>query len=149
MIRDAIFPSFLGQLRGNPDARELLADLLELRNSSHARRRDFLNDLDRIKSRYLPVSRRSPTADYFLYVLKSCNLVHAEWEYKQKFPYLTCRPTNYLLDCTNNCQLGCGGCRHTADREYASINFMPVRPGVMTLLTILTQSWYQPARQHD
>ena len=126
-------PWMLGQRAA--DARDFLEDLCAFRQADHTHRRAFLQALDRLKTTYLCATTQALSADYLLYIIKSCNLVHTEWEYKQKFAYLTCKPTNYLLDCTNNCQLGCGSCQHTTDRAYASLHFLPVRPGTMTRAT--------------
>jgi MoaA/NifB/PqqE/SkfB family radical SAM enzyme len=113
-----------------PRADDLLRELSNLRRERFSSRPEFLTALERVKSRYQKAA--PPTADYLLYLMKSVNLVHLEWEYSQRFSLLSARPTNYLLDGSNNCQLGCGSCQHTFDRSYASANFLPIASGSMS-----------------
>ena len=110
---------------------EMLSELESLSRSGIADRLMFLEDLDRVSEKYVRSSAKKQTTDHFLCILKACNLVHLRYEYKKKFVYLASRPTNYLLDTTNNCQLGCGNCIHTFDKAYAADTFLPILPGLM------------------
>lgn len=110
---------------------DLLAELDEIRRGNFDARRGFYSQLETLKHKHLN-SRAARSTDYVLFVIKSCNLVSVEWEYKNRFTFLLSRPTNYLLDATNNCQLGCGNCQHTFDRNHAAAAFLPLKSGSMS-----------------
>ena len=41
------------------------------------------------------------------------------------------RPSGFMLDTANACQLGCPSCQHTENREWARVTFKPMPAGAL------------------
>src|SRR5260221_3276967 len=94
----------------------------------------FLYDLARAvgTSRFFDVvNRRRPSGNPAndLQLLKAINLLVNRHEYTTYAIRKLGRPSGFMLDTANACQLGCPSCQHTENREWARVTFKPMPAG--------------------
>ena len=82
---------------------------------------EFMRFMDSFQGRLYERLRRQYEDEPFcqLLTLKLCNLAIARYHFANRHAVLMSRPLQVTVDPTNACQLGCPGCVHTTNREYA------------------------------
>src|SRR5262249_10617492 len=90
---------------------------------------DFLAALD--KSRLEFARAAKPDLSLQLEVVKALNLLVNKHEYLKFGIRKVGRPSGFMLDTVNACQLGCATCQHTYNKEWASRAFVPLPGGTM------------------
>jgi len=83
---------------------------------------EFMRFMDSFQRRLYERLRRAYADEPFcqLLTLKLCNLAIARYHFVSRHTVLLSRPYQLTVDPTNACQLGCPGCVHTTNREYAA-----------------------------
>src|SRR5258708_38421069 len=74
------------------------------------------------------VNRRRATGNLAddLQTLKAINLLINKHEYQTYAVRQLGRPSGFMLDTANACQLGCASCQHTPNRDWARVTFKPL-----------------------
>src|SRR5205809_120535 len=88
----------------------------------------FLYDLERAVGSggfFEVVNRKRPSGNLAddLQLLKAINLLVNRHEYTTYAVRKLGRPSGFMLDTANACQLGCPSCQHTENREWARLTF--------------------------
>jgi MoaA/NifB/PqqE/SkfB family radical SAM enzyme len=66
-----------------------------------------------------------------LQLVKAINLLVNKHEYRQFTVRKVGRPSGFMLDTANACQLGCPSCQHSSNRQWAALTYKPMVKGAM------------------
>lgn len=98
----------------------------------------FLYELDSAvgSSKFLDIANRKSearTGDLVsdLQLLKAVNLLVNKHEYRLFAVRKVGRPSGFMLDTANACQLGCPSCQHSSNKEWAQLTYKKMQPGTM------------------
>jgi len=89
----------------------------------------FLGELERARAEFAKTER--PDLSLKLDIVKAINLMVNKHEYLHFRVQKVGRPSGFMLDTVNACQLGCATCQHSFNKEWTAMAFVPMPKGTM------------------
>jgi pyruvate-formate lyase-activating enzyme len=88
--------------------------------------KDFLSAIDIAKIKF---GRANKSLAAHLRAIKAFNLLVNKHEYLKFAVQKVGRPSGFMLDTVNACQLGCPSCQHTVNAKWAAMTYTPIPAG--------------------
>lgn len=93
---------------------------------------EFMAHVDSEKMEFCSYGLRARNdASTKLYLIKIINLLINKHEYLRFRISKVGRPSGFMLDPANACQLGCPTCQHSFNKDYTSRTYVPMPKGIM------------------
>lgn len=92
---------------------------------------EFFRAIDAEKRDLLRRCRPHDVLSFKLHALRLLNVLTNKYEYSRSAVRKLGRPSGFMLDPANACQLGCPTCQHSWNKRYTAATYAPMQKGIM------------------